>query len=89
MTTSRPGVDGTQGCGEHRSDRTQGVSFLDQCEGRLLTQKILIQVACEISKHHKLLQVWNSNLFFNVGGMPSEKIILVSVLPRVIHQSSA
>ena len=77
MMASRPGGDGTQGCGEHRSDRTQGVSFLDQCEGRLLTQKILIQVTCEISKHHKLLQVWNSNLFFNVGGMPSEKIILV------------
>ena len=32
-------------------------------------QKILIQVTCEISKHHKLLQVWNSNLFFNVCGV--------------------
>ena len=51
--------------------------FQDQCEGRLLTQKILIQVSCEISKHHKLLQVGDSNMSFNVGGMPSEKIILV------------
>ena len=73
MTTSRPGGDGTQGCGEHRWDRTQGVSFLDQCAGRLLTEKSLIQVTCEISKHHKLLQVWNSNLFFNVCGMRSAK----------------
>ena len=38
MMPSRPGGDGTQGSVEHRWDRTQGVSFLDQCEGRLLTE---------------------------------------------------
>ena len=37
---SRPGGDGTPGCGEHRWDRTQGVSFLGQCEGRLLTENL-------------------------------------------------
>ena len=40
MMASRPGGDGTQGCEEHRWDRTQGVSFLDQCEGRLLTENL-------------------------------------------------
>ena len=60
MMTSRPGGDGTQGSDEHRWDRTRGVSFLDQCAGRLLTHKILIEVSCEISKHHKLLHVTSS-----------------------------
>ena len=51
MMPSRPGGDGTQGSAEDRWDRTQGVSFLDQCEGRLLTQKILIQVTCFATSH--------------------------------------
>ena len=29
-------------------------------------RKSWFKTTCEISKHHKLLQVWNSNLFFNV-----------------------
>ena len=40
MMPSRPGGDGTQGSDEHRSDRTGGVSFQDQCEGRLLTENL-------------------------------------------------
>ena len=38
----------------------------------------------KISKPHKLLQVWNSNLFFNVCGMPSAKNLWF-----LFHQSSA
>ena len=62
MKTSRPGGNGTY---------REPEEFLS---GNLLTHdKTLMEVTCEISKHHKLLLVWDSNMSFKVGGMPSEK----------------